>query len=125
MMSASDFVAQARQHIQECTLNDALALIEQGAIVVDVREPQEFMSGHIPRAVELPRGVIEFKASEHPALSRKTDTLLVYCQAGGRGALAAQTLGQMGFAQVINLQGGFNAWVEAKQPVEKDPAEWG
>ncbi len=123
-LTTQDFVAQAKSIIQECDVNSAVQKIAAGALALDVREPQEYMQGHIPGAVELPRGVIEFRAPEHPALTDKNQEILVYCQAGGRGALATATLQQMGFTKVSNLLGGYGAWVTENQPEEKAPEEW-
>ncbi|SEI64942.1 Rhodanese-related sulfurtransferase [Allopseudospirillum japonicum] len=121
---ATDFVAEAKAHIREVTPTAGAALLDQGAIALDVREPQEFMQGHLPKAVMLPRGVLEFRVLDHPQLQDKAQKILVYCQAGGRGVLATRTLQDMGFTQVVNLAGGFSAWQEAQQRIEKDPAAW-
>lgn len=123
-LTTQDFVAAAKAEITECDVAQAAEKLAQGAMALDVREPQEFMQGHIPTAVDLPRGVLEFRADAHPRLQDKDQEIIVYCQAGGRGALATQTLQKMGFTQVINLIGGFNAWAEAGQEQAKDPAEW-
>lgn len=124
VLTTQDFVAKAKAEIQECGIQAAAEKIKQGALALDVREPQEYMQAHIPNAVEIPRGVLEFRAAEHPELQDKNREIIVYCQAGGRGALATQTLQQMGFTQVINMQGGFAAWTEAGMEQVKDPAEW-
>ena len=123
-MTTQDFVSRAKQEIQECNTAQASDRIENGALVLDVREPQEYMTGHIPGAIELPRGVIEFKADAHPELQDKTREVLVYCQAGGRGALATHTLQLMGFTNVTNILGGFASWTEGGHKIEKAPSEW-
>lgn len=123
-LTTQDFVAAAKATIKECDIKTAAEKIQQGALALDVREPQEYMQGHLPGAVEIPRGVLEFRVGEHPSLQNKDQAIIVYCQAGGRGALATQTLQQMGFTQVTNMLGGFAAWNEAGLEQEKDPAEW-
>ena len=123
-LTTQDFVAAAKAEIQECSVQEAAEKIKQGALALDVREPQEFMQAHIPSAVEVPRGVLEFRVDAHPQLQDKDQEIVVYCQAGGRGALATKTLKEMGFTNVINMLGGFAAWTEAGLDQDKDPAEW-
>lgn len=123
-LTVQDLVMQAKAGIQECSVESAAARIKKGALALDVREPQEFMQGHIPNAVDVPRGVLEFRVAAHPQLQDQNQEIVVYCQAGGRGALATQTLNQMGFTNVINMVGGYAAWVEAGLSEQKDPAEW-
>jgi len=121
-MSARDLVSEARASVDELAPADAGRLLAASPTVVDVREPGEFADGHLPGAVNIPRGVMEFKVDEHPALTERDRPLLIYCKAGGRGALAARTLLRMGFARVTNLAGGYDGWVQAGRPVERDPA---
>ena len=123
-LTTQDFVTAAKSQINECDIQTAVKKLEQGACALDVREPQEFMQGHIPNAIEVPRGVLEFRVDSHPSLQDKPQEIIVCCQAGGRGALAAKTLQEMGFTNVINMQGGYGAWAEAGLDQEKDPAEW-
>ena len=124
VLSTQDFVAAAKAVIQECNVQEAAEHLQQGALALDVREPQEFMQGHLPDAVLMPRGVLEFRVGDHPALKNKEHEILVYCQAGGRGGLATQTLQQMGYTRVINIIGGFSAWAEAGLEQAKDPEQW-
>ena len=78
--------------------------------VVDVREPAEWEEGHIPGARLIPRGILEYRAAEE--LPDRDRRIVVHCNAGGRGALAAKTLKEMGYTNVANLEGGLNAWSE-------------
>ncbi len=90
--------------------NEAEEIINSGkdVIILDVREEIEYTSGHILNAINLPLGDIE-----SDFLSKVTDdkemTILVYCQSGGRSALASDTLAKMGFTDVINI-GGISDW---------------
>lgn len=66
MKSALDFVAEAKQHIDEITIAEADQGIRDADVVIDVREPEEFHQGHIPGAINIPRGLLEFKLSSTP-----------------------------------------------------------
>lgn len=104
-------VDEAKQSITEITVTTARQLIVEGNIsLLDVREPNEYAEGHIDDAILLPRGVLEFKYMQIPALTDKAKALLVYCRTGGRSALAARTLQQLGYTNVLSMAGGFEAW---------------
>lgn len=116
--TAQDLVAQARQRIREISSDEADSRITAGAVVIDVREADELADGHVPDAVHIPRGFLEFKAPQHEALAEPDCPIVVYCKGGGRGALAADTLQSLGYTDVCSIQGGFGAWLEAGKPVE-------
>ncbi|MES5814036.1 rhodanese-like domain-containing protein [Pseudoxanthomonas sp. Soil82] len=118
----NELVAAARSRIREVEPGDCLA---GEALVVDVREPAEFAQGHLPGGVNLPRGVLEFQIRAHPAVAGRAAgssalPLLLYCLTGGRSALAADSLGQLGFEDVRSLAGGLQAWRNAGLPVSMD-----
>ena len=117
-MTAADFVKQAKKHITEITVAEAKAKIESGqpVVVLDVREPKEYKRGHLPKAVNLPRGLLEFKVAK--VIPDKDAYVIVYCKTGGRSALATWTLKRMGYKNVVNMAGGWKAWVKAGYPVE-------
>lgn len=124
-LSVNDLVAAARGRIRELSPADLASASVADRVLIDVREPEEYAAGHLPDAINLPRGVLEFRIEAHPAmacipsesLSVRTRPLVVYCLTGGRSALAADSLQQLGFNQVSSLAGGINAWSEAGQPV--------
>lgn len=115
--SARDLVADAKTRIREITPADALALrhLPGAAVFVDVREPNEWSLGHIPGAVHLPRGWLEFRIE---GLVPRDVTVVAYCGGGDRSALAADTLRAMGYGDVASLAGGFTGWVDAGGDVE-------
>ena len=123
-LTAADLVAEARALIREVEPRD-FAARPDGAIVIDVREPAEFETGHIPGAVNIPRGVLEFQVDEHPAvahvsdpaLSHKERPVVVVCRTGGRAALSAVNLQRLGFADVRSIAGGVLAWGDAGLPL--------
>ena len=121
-MTAMDLVAEAQEKVAAIQTAEAGSRLADFGTVLDVREPAEHAEGHLPGAVNIPRGVLEFKAGSHPALADKAAPVLVYCKTGGRGALAARALQRMGYSGVVNLEGGYDGWCEAGLPTEKDPA---
>lgn len=110
MKTAHDLVAAARARITECPLTEAQAALLDAELVLDVREPDEYAAGHLPGAVNIPRGLLEFKLSATPALERRDLKIVVYCKTGGRAALSACTLHEMGYVSVQSVAGGFDAW---------------
>jgi glyoxylase-like metal-dependent hydrolase (beta-lactamase superfamily II)/rhodanese-related sulfurtransferase len=106
-----DIVAAAKQNITEVTVATAKQLLAEGNIVVvDCREESEYAAGHLDDALLLPRGVLEFKIGNMPELANKAKAVLIYCRSGNRSALAAQTLQQMGYNNILSMAGGFEAW---------------
>lgn len=124
-MTPQQLVEEAKAQIAEIDANSTAQRISAGAVVIDVREPAEFDAGCLPNAVNIPRGVLEFKTSDHPALANKDAEILVYCKTGGRSALAALSLQRLGYAKPVSVAGGFEAWVNAGQKVVKDTTNFG
>ncbi len=116
-ISAQELVTAAKQQIREIDPANAQAQLE-GSLVLDVREPAEFEAGHLPGAISIPRGVLEFKIEVHPNFQNQQQaSIIVYCQTGGRSALATHTLNQMGFNSAVSMAGGFKAWTEQGLPL--------
>lgn len=120
-----DFVADALARVREISPEEARALLDDPSwFFVDVREPDEFEAGHLPGARNQPRGFLEVKADlEHvkrdPWLADRTRKLVLYCGGGHRSALAADTLQQMGFEQVVSMREGYTGWTRRELPVER------
>ncbi len=112
-VTKKQLVAQAKKVIKQITPKKAEAAIKKGEItlILDVREPAEYKAGHLPNAINLPRGLLEFKITKKVP-DTKTH-ILVYCKSGGRGSLSTQTLQLMGYKNAINLNGGWKAWKKA------------
>lgn len=113
MKNAHDLVLEAKAQIHEVALEEAEATIRAADLLLDVREADEFHAGHIPGAINIPRGVLEFKLSNDPALCARELNIVLYCKTSGRAALAACSLQAMGYRQVQSLAGGFDAWSAA------------
>ena len=111
-------VAHAKRNITEISPQDAAAKLKSGeAIIVDVREKEEWDEEHIPDATHLSRGTIELEIEEKfPDLNK---TIITHCGGGGRSALAAESLQRMGYKNVRSMAGGFKAWKAAGLPTEK------
>ena len=120
--SASELVAEAKQRVENLTPDDVERELAAGAVVVDLRESEELAGGRIPGAVHVPRGMLEFRADPtspyHDAALDPSARVILHCAAGGRSALAAATLKEMGYENVAHLDGGFGAWQGAGKPVE-------
>ena len=116
-LTAMDLVAAAKQQITEVDVAQAKTLITK-SLVLDVREPGEFAAGSLPGAINIPRGVLEFKIDSHPAFQGKqNEDILVYCLTGGRSALAVEVLQKLGWNKTVSLAGGFNGWKQADEEV--------
>jgi rhodanese-related sulfurtransferase len=115
---AHELVLEAKKTVKECSvpeLHQQLSAPE--ALLIDVREPDEYRQGHIAGAVNIPRGMLEFKLSNEPALQDTGRPIVVYCKSSGRAALSVVAMQRMGFENLVSLAGGFDAWVAAGQPV--------
>lgn len=120
--SREDLLAEAKTEITLVDAERTETMIANGALVLDVREPAEYQLGHLPHAINVPRGVLEFKVGNHPELNDAERSILIYCKNGGRSTLAAYTLKQMGFTSVEMLIGGFDGWTGTVHKIEVDPS---
>jgi rhodanese-related sulfurtransferase len=103
---------------QDVSPAEAVMLINrENALVLDVREENEFAGGHIPEARNIPLAKLAERAGELKKYQQKP--IVVNCQGGVRSAKACEQLKKAGFTRVHNLQGGINAWNNAKLPVAK------
>jgi rhodanese-related sulfurtransferase len=122
--TAAELVAEAKQRVENLNVEQVADELARGdAVLVDLREPGERVEhGAIPGAVHAPRGMLEFYADPsskyHKPELDPSRRVILHCAAGGRSALAADTLQQMGYSNVAHLDGGFTAWKESGQPVE-------
>ena len=113
-----DLVAEAKKNVTEISPPDAAAKAKNGnAVIVDVREKDEFEENHIPDAMHMSRGMLELEI-EDKFPDRNTE-IICHCGGGGRSALAAETLQKMGYKNVRSLAGGLKAWKAAGLPTSK------
>jgi len=124
MAGLKDLIGEARRTARETRPQE----VDEGALVLDVREPGEFAKGHIAGAQNVPRGMLELRAAPDspvadPELTeRRDDPIFVYCtkSPSARSLFAAQTLAALGYENVSVIEGGLNAWAEAGLPTEAD-----
>lgn len=119
MKTVHDLVAEAKLHIQEMPLADADDAIRNADLLIDVRDGDEYHQSHIPQAVNISRGLLEFKFTNDPALENRGLNIVLYCKNSGRSALAAKALKDMGYMHVKIIEGGFEAWQAAGKPEAK------
>lgn len=93
--------------------SEAAQMIAGGALIVDVREEDEWAAGHVPGSIHVPLGEISNRHSELPRDAR----LVAVCRSGNRSGRATATLQRIGFT-VVNLDGGMKAWKAAGLPME-------
>jgi molybdopterin/thiamine biosynthesis adenylyltransferase/rhodanese-related sulfurtransferase len=117
MPTYRELLQQVRAEISEVDAARARELVEgREAILVDVREQDEWDEGHIPGAVHIPRGNLESRIER--AAPDAAEPVVLYCSVGNRSAFAAKTLEEMGYEDVVSLAGGFTDWKRNGYPVE-------
>lgn len=121
---AWDLVAEAKQRIQNLSIDEAKAEMQSGdAVLVDIRDIRERLAeGAIPGSIHAPRGMLEFWVDPsneyHREVFDPARRYILYCAAGGRSALAADTMRAMGYANVAHLEVGFSGWKAAGEEIE-------
>ena len=122
--TAADMVAEAKARVENLTIEQAAQEVEQGdALLVDIREPYERLAGGaIAGAVPAPRGMLEFWVDPSSAYHREefdpARRIILHCASGGRSALAAAMMQDLGYTNVAHMEGGITAWKESGKPVE-------
>ncbi|MDO9175762.1 MAG: molybdopterin-synthase adenylyltransferase MoeB [Actinomycetota bacterium] len=114
MATFRDLLAAAKAQIIEVDTAGAAEQIAKGAIVLDVREPDEYDQGALPDAIHIPRGHLE--AQIESKLLDKHAQVVVYCAGGVRSAFAAKTLADLGYTDVVSVAGGFGKWKDEGRP---------
>jgi len=124
LKTAAGLVKAAQGQVAHVSPQDAAAEVASGAaVVLDVREAQEWQHGHIEGAIPAPRGLIEFFADptnpRHKKALDPTGRVIVVCASGARAALAAVTLKDMGYENIAVLDGGLKGWMGAGLPTNE------
>jgi rhodanese-related sulfurtransferase len=106
-------IGEAKSQIIEVKVEEIKNDIDAGKnfVLLDARTPKEFNAGHLPKSVNIPRGTMEFIVGK--SYPNKDTQIVLYCRTDARATLCTQTLKEMRYTNVKNLQGGFKAWGEA------------
>ena len=104
----AQLAADAKTRVREITPAEACEWQADGAVLIDVRESEEFAKGHAEGAIHLSRGVLELRIEE--TIPDPKTAIVCYCGGGTRSALVAENLQRMGYTNVLSLAGGFKAW---------------
>jgi rhodanese-related sulfurtransferase len=112
-------VNEAKSRVKETDIAGYKKMAAEGSkpVLIDVREDSEWTAGHAAGAIHLGKGIIE--RDIETKVPDKQTTMVLYCGGGFRSALAADTLQQMGYKNVISLDGGWRAYQESGLPIEK------
>jgi rhodanese-related sulfurtransferase len=114
-----DMVGKAKSAIKTVSAADVKAAIDkkEKAVYLDVRDPGEYSAGHLPGAINVSRGTLEFGIwGKAPDLNAK---VYVYCKTAGRSALATKTLNDLGYKNAVLMDAQFEDWIKAGYPVER------
>lgn len=114
-----EIVERAKRKIKECTVTEVKTKLDRGEPIhfLDVREDHEFAKDHAKGARHLGRGILE--RDIEGLIPDKRAAIILYCGGGYRSALAAESLQEMGYRNVISMAGGIKAWREAGYPLEQ------
>ena len=120
----SNYVGSVRKTVKTTDMAGYLAAVKNpnGAMLLDVREPNEFAAGHVPGAVNIPRGLLEFRIYKQLGYPKEVDTgrkIYVQCLTGGRATLAAASLQKIGFTNVVAVIMNLQDWAKAGHPLVK------
>ena len=119
MKTPHDLVSAAKKTVLEISIDKAPAVIALSDVLIDVREAEEFQAGHLPGAIHMSRGMLEFKLAANPQFQSRDLKITLYCKTSGRAALCAQSLKEMGYSNISSIAGGFDAWQAAGFHVDK------
>ncbi|HXN76564.1 MAG TPA: rhodanese-like domain-containing protein [Gemmatimonadaceae bacterium] len=115
--TGQDLIDEAKQQIEEVTPEQVrdMQARNEGAVYLDVREPNEWNLGRLPLAIHLPRGNLETKVE---AIIDRRQKIVIYCARGNRSALAALTMKKMGYEDVASMARGFQGWADIGGEIE-------
>jgi sulfur-carrier protein adenylyltransferase/sulfurtransferase len=104
---------EARQVIPEAPVEEVKTRLDRGEqwTLLDVRERDEYREGHLEGALSLPRGFLEIRVED--TVPEKNTPIIAYCAGGVRSLMAARTLKEMGYENVMSMTGGYTAWKNA------------
>jgi len=112
-------VREAKASVSEVSIDEVKKMIDnrEDIILLDVRDSEEYETGHIPGAINISRGSLDFKV--HLIVPDKNKRIIVYCGLDLRSPLATKSMNDLGYKKAVNMIGGLKAWKEAGYPVLK------
>ena len=121
MKSREDLLKSAREEIREMSVEDVKAYLDGGSTptLVDIRGLDEWERGHLEGAIHIPRGQLESAVEE--AVPDKSGEVIVYCAGGVRSLLGAISMKELGYENLVSMDGGFGDWEDAHFPVVQPP----
>ncbi len=119
--SVKQNVESAQKPVKTIGMEEYRKIVDHpgAALIVDVREPQEYAAGHVPGAINIPRGVIDSKIWNYLQRTDMEHPIVLQCQSGRRATLAAQTLGELGFTQTSAVIMNLDEWKTSGNPFVK------
>lgn len=114
-----DMVAKAKAEIKKVPAAEVKAAIDkkEKVVILDVRDPNEYAAGHLPGAINVSRGTLEFNIWSK--VSDQNAKMYVYCKTAGRSALATKTLNDLGYKNAVLMDVAFEEWIKAGYSVER------
>ena len=114
-----DMVAKAKTSVQKVSAPDVKTMIDKKdkIIYLDVRDAGEFSAGHLPGAMNISRGTLEFNVFNK--IKDQNAKIIVYCKTAGRSTLATKTMNDLGYKNAILMDAQFEDWVKAGYPVAR------
>lgn len=116
MASFRELLAATKEQIREVDTAQAAQLVQNGSVTLDVREPEEFAQGALVGATHIPRGQLESHIENR--IPNRDVPIVAYCAAGTRSAFVAKTLKDLGYTDVVSMDGGFTKWKSEGRPWE-------
>lgn len=112
MKTPMDLITEAKQDIPEVSVDELKGKLDRSdkLVLIDVRDGEELSQGCIPSAIHMSRGTLEFQIGNE--VPNHDQEIVLYCAAGFRSLLAAQSLEKMGYKSLFSLEGGFRQWTE-------------
>ena len=122
--SVSQQVRSAQKDVRTIGMAEYRKIVDSpgNALIIDVREPDEYASGHVPGAINIPRGLLEFQIWKRVGFPAKTEVdkpLYLQCSSGNRASLAAKTLKDLGLTDVTAVVMSLDEWQQADHPFVK------
>jgi sulfur-carrier protein adenylyltransferase/sulfurtransferase len=114
--SGAEYIKRIREQVQEVDPSDVKPLVGNGVPIIDVREAEEYSIAHLPGAKHVPRGYLESRIDA--AVPDRKQRVILYCATGQRSALAAHTLAELGFEDVVSMTGGITLWKDRGYEVD-------